>query len=69
LKSAGADRIAVHRAGTSFVSRDKPPGLSVRERCAFRVGSQAGRPADLPAMANQIFALGCGKSTRRANHF
>jgi hypothetical protein len=25
--------------------------------------------SDLPAMANQIFALGCGKSTRRANHF
>jgi hypothetical protein len=26
-------------------------------------------PTDLPAMANQIFAFGCGKSTRRANHF
>src|SRR5258705_5124913 len=25
--------------------------------------------SDLPAMANQIRALGCGKSTRRANHF
>jgi hypothetical protein len=25
--------------------------------------------SDLLAMANQIFALGCGKSTRRANHF